>query len=138
MVTDVPDYPTPPLEQVDEQCAAELRRQEERAEASRVREEVLAQYAAAAQDKVKAATANEATLETATVGTAHVGTAAPGCPGGPEVPARSAVPRKPVQAEAATRKPPVSVKEALTSTSTEVPKERKSAAHRASGGKGQR
>jgi hypothetical protein len=47
MVTEVPDYPTPPLEQVDEQYAAELRRQEERAEASRVREGVLAQYAAA-------------------------------------------------------------------------------------------
>ncbi len=36
MVREIPDYPTPPLEQVDEQYAAELRRQEKHAEAARV------------------------------------------------------------------------------------------------------
>jgi len=71
-----------------------------------------------------------ATAATATP--AHVGTAAPGCPGGPEVPGRSAVAPKPAQVPAAAvtnRKPPATVK------SPEAPKERKSAAHRASGGK---
>jgi hypothetical protein len=43
-VTEIPNYPTPSLEQVDEQYAAERRRQEERAESTRTREEALAQY----------------------------------------------------------------------------------------------
>ena len=40
MVREIPDYPTPPLEQVDEQYANELHRQEERAESARAREEI--------------------------------------------------------------------------------------------------
>ena len=110
MVKEIPDYPTPPLEQVDEQYAKELRLKEQRAESARAREEMLAQYHST-QNKAKPATA-------------HVGTDAPVRPGGPEVPGRSAAPPKPVQAKAAeatTRKPPLSVKEA--------PKERKNAAH---------
>src|SRR5450631_2276933 len=39
MVREIPDYPTPPLEQVDEQYAKELRLKEERAESARAREE---------------------------------------------------------------------------------------------------
>ena len=113
MVREIPDYPTPPLEQVDEQYAKELRLKEQRAETARAREEMLAQYQST-QNKAKPATP-------------HVGTDAPVRPGGPEVPGRSAAPPKPVQAEApeaTTRKPPLSVKEA--------PKERKNAAHSAS------
>jgi hypothetical protein len=62
-----------------------------------------------------------ARVETADVKTAHVGTGAFARPGGPPVPARSAVPATPPQ-----RKPAESVKPA--------PKDRKNAAHRASGG----
>jgi hypothetical protein len=63
-------------------------------------------------------------VEGAGAGTAHVGTAAPGCPGGPEVPGRSAVNSQP---DPTRRKPPASVK-------AEAPKERKNAAHGASHG----
>ena len=126
MVREIPDYPTPPLEQVDEQYAKELRLKEQRAETARAREEMLAQYQAS---KNKANPATAASAATPNVSPTNVGTAAPGCPGGPEVPGRSAAPPKPVQAkpaEATTRKPPLSVKEA--------PKERKNAAHGASRG----
>ena len=152
MVREIPNYPTPPLEQVDEQYAAELRRHEAYAAAARVpKEDPLIEYFGGA-DKIPAhlrkptpssaspATASPTLLpahlgpnastsnvRTTGAGTTNVGTAAPGCPGGPEVPGRSAPPPKPVQAEAAeaaTRKPPLGVKEA--------PKERKSAARGAS------
>ena len=132
MVREIPDYPTPPLEQVDEQYAKELRLKEERAESARAREEMLAQYHST-QNKAKPATATAtpaaASASTPNASPTNVGTAAPGCPGAPEVPGRSAAPPKPVQAEAAeaaTRKPPLSVKEA--------PKERKNAARGASRG----
>ena len=84
------------------------------------------------------------------VKTGFVGTAAPGCPGGPEVPGRSAVPPKPTKATTPelNRKPPVNVnrearnakaelanvKSESRSLITPAPKERKNAAHRASGG----
>ncbi len=55
----------------------------------------------------------------------RVGTAAPGCPGGPEVSGRGAVDSKP---DPTRPKPPAGVNE------SEAPKERKIAAHRASGG----
>ena len=54
MVTEIPNYPTPPLEQVDEQYANELHRQQERAESARAREEALAEYPAS-QNKAKPA-----------------------------------------------------------------------------------
>ena len=143
MVREVPDYPTPPLEQVDEQYAKELRLKEQRAETARAREEMLAQYQAT-QNKAKPATptsptnASPASAATPNVSQTNVGTAAPGCPGGPEVPGRSAAPPKPGQAKAAeltTRKPPLSVKEVPASTKTgavtsraQAPKERQSAA----------
>jgi hypothetical protein len=71
-----------------------------------------------------------ASVETAAVGTAqvvtaHVGTAAPGCPSGPEVPGRAAVASAP---DPTRSKPPATVKDPA------VPKERKIAAHCASGG----
>ncbi len=125
MVTEIPDYPTPPLEQVDEQYAKELRLKEERAETTRAREEMLAQYQAT-QNKAKPATptATPANAAAASAATGSCGDGALTRPSGPEVPGRSAAPPKPVQAEAAettTRKPPLGVKEA--------PKERKNAAH---------
>ncbi len=112
MVTEIPDYPTPPLEQIDEEAAAER----------------AAYLAAPRVAPVNAAAVN-------------VGTAAPEVlcgdgsqtrPGGPEVPGRSAAPPKPAETEAATRKPPVGVKAIPASTKTAaavaraaVPKERK-------------
>ncbi|HEY1676480.1 MAG TPA: hypothetical protein VGG04_02130 [Candidatus Sulfotelmatobacter sp.] len=68
----------------------------------------------------------------------HVGTAALGCPGGPEVPGRSAV----AAGKASERKPPVSVKDQITTgriqkeetATAPAPKERKIAAHGASRG----
>ena len=40
MVTEIPNYPAPPLEQVDEQYAAELDRQEKRAAAARAPKQI--------------------------------------------------------------------------------------------------
>ena len=145
MVKEIPDYPTPPLEQVDEQYAKELRLKEERAESARAREEILAQYQAT-QNKAKPA--NPSAGASGSNGSCREGLRGEGLcgdglcgdgsqtrPGGPEVPGRSAPPPKPATpAEAQTRKPPVSVKAIPASTKTAAPKERKSAAHRASGG----
>ena len=148
MVTEIPNYPTPPLEEVDEQYAAELRRHQARAAAPRVtREDLLADYFGGA-DKIpahlrKPTPAQPESAATPNISPTHVGTAAPGCPGGPELPGRSAAPPKPATpVEAATRKPPLSVKESPASARTqapavarkEAPKERKSAAHGASRG----
>jgi hypothetical protein len=103
MVTEIPNYPTPPLEQIDEEEAIVKARAEKRAQAER------AQYHASQRPAKPAASCGDGSSTR---------------PGGPEVPGRSAAPPKPVQAEAAettTRKPPLGVKEA--------PKERKNAAH---------
>jgi hypothetical protein len=54
---------------------------------------------------------------------AHVGTAAPGCPSGPEVPSRSALPSS---ADTSRPKPPASAKEDVKESA--APKERKTAA----------
>ena len=146
MVTEIPNYTTPPLEQVDEQYAAELRRQDERAESARApKEDPLVEYFGGA-DKIpahlKRPTSPPATPANGSLGNGSCqdglcGDGSQTRPSGPEVPGRSAAPQKPVQAqaaEAATRKPPVSVKAIPASTKTEAPKERKNAAHRASGG----
>ncbi len=136
MVREIPDYPTPPLEQVDEQYANELHRQQECAESARAREEMLAQYQAS-QNKAKPAES----CEDESCADDSCGDGSLTRPGGPEVPGRSAVPPKPVQAEAAIRKPAVSVKEVPTNTKTAAatsraaaPKERKNAPHAASRG----
>jgi hypothetical protein len=89
-------------------------------------------------------------VQTDLVETAFVGTAAPGCPGGPEVPGRSAVPPKPTKSTPTevNRKPPASVKREARNVKaelanvrsearsliTQAPKERKNAAHGASRG----
>jgi len=130
MITQLPDYPAVPAAEVDEAARAEAARHATRAEIARVR----------------AAHLPPASLPTAEVVTAHVGTDAfvrPGgatesCgdgsqtrPGGPALPGRSAVAPKPAPtppAETSRPKPPQSVK------AIEAPKERKIAAHRASGG----
>jgi hypothetical protein len=128
MVKEIPDYPTPPLEQVDEQYAKELRLKEQRAETARAREEMLAQYQAT-QNKAKPANASPDNAAPASAAAESCGDGSQTRPGGPEVPGRSAAPPKPVQAkpaEATTRKPPLSVKKA--------PKERKNAARGASRG----
>ena len=128
MVREVPNYPTPPLEQVDEQYAKELRLKEQRAETARAREEMLAQYHSI-QNKAKPANASPDNAAPASAAAESCGDGSQTRPGGPEVPGRSAAPPKPVTpspAEAATRKPPLSVKEA--------PKERKNAARGASRG----
>ena len=193
MITEIPNYPAPPLEQIDEQAAIAKSRAEKRAETERARAEYMADVAATAAT-VKAGRVTVAPMNAGTAAsgaahlgtdafvrpsgpeapgrsapaTVHVGTAAPGCPSGPELPGRSAAPPKPrpTPAAAAPRKPSVSVKpapasaktqaptaarkeaprntkteaqtparkKAATSESTEAPKERKNAAHRASGG----
>jgi hypothetical protein len=92
MVTQVPDYPAVPDLEVEEAARAEAARQATRAEIAR---------------------ATAAHLATAQPAIDYVGTAAPGCPGGPEVPGRSAVAQKPLPippADVTHRKPPVSVK----------------------------
>ena len=136
MVREIPDYPTPPLEQVDEQYAKELRLKEQRAESARAREEMLAQYQST-QNKAKPANASPDNAAPASAAAESCGDGSSTRPGGPEVPGRSAAPPKPVQAkpaETATRKPPLSVKESPTAARTEAPKERKNAAHGASRG----
>ena len=127
IVREIPNFPTPPLEQVDEQYAAELDRQEEPAASARSKkEDPLAEYFGGA-DKIPAhlrkpsskLQSPQAQQESPT----NVGTAAPGCPDGPEVSGRSAVPQAPPRTPAAKgpdRKPPLGVKEA--------PKECKNAA----------
>jgi hypothetical protein len=125
MVKEVPTYPAVPDVEVEEAARTEAARQADRAEIARIR--------AAHEVPANVGTAHVAAAHAASaqVATAHVGTAAPGCPGGPEVPGRSAVAPKPAQippAKATDRKPPVSVKE------PEAPKERKTTAHRVSGG----
>src|SRR6266496_2675690 len=120
MVREMPSYPAAPITEVDEAAAAEADRVATRAEIARV----AAAHLAAPQ------------IPTNYLGTAHVGTAAPGCPGGPEVPGRSAVALKPASTEPAVvmeRKPPQGVKPEAVKAA--APKERKIAAHRVSGGR---
>ena len=103
MVTEIPNYPAPPLEQIDEQAAIGKARAEKRAETGRARAEYMADVAAtvkAGRVTVAPVNAGIAASGAAHVGTdafvrpspstARVGTAAPGCPSGPEVPGRSA------------------------------------------------
>ena len=124
MVKEIPDYAKPPLEQVDEQYAEELRLREEREEIKRV-------YAAAAAERQAATQEAPAVL-------AQVSSSADGPstrPAGPAVSSRSAPPPKPDQGNAdPPRKPPVSVKESSTKAFTKLPKERQIAARRASSG----
>ena len=143
MVTKIPDYPTPPIEQVDEQAAAEASRRPIHRptpeEVARNRAARLAEYyAGASQESAPAQSKNVAPANAAsTAAPVHVGTAALGCPAGPVVSGRSVAPTGPATtqpAEATTRKPPRSVKEAPASTSAQAPKERKHAAHAASRG----
>jgi hypothetical protein len=104
MVTQLPDYPDVPDAEVEEAARAEASRQATRAEIARVR---------------------AAHLQPPQAETAHVGTDAFVRPGGPALPGRSALDSGP---DPTLRKPPLSVKK------LEAPKERKIAAHRASGG----
>ncbi len=120
MVREIPDYPTPPLEQIDEQAAVAVARAAKRVEAER------AAYLAAP----RVAPVNVAIVN---AGSANAATAAPKVlcgdgsstrPGGPELPGRSAPPPKlaPTRpAEVTARKPSASVKEALTSAKTQAP-----------------
>jgi hypothetical protein len=141
MVKEIPDYATPPLEQVDEQYAKELRRREEQEEIQRIYGDQLAASRAASAKATpttpaKAATTTSANLAPATAASPAAlparscGDGSSTRPGGPEVPGRSAPPQKPAPSkttEAPTRKPPASVK-------AEAPRERKNAAHGASRG----
>ena len=121
MVKEVPDYPTPPLEEVDEAYAAELRRSEKREEIKRVYGEQLAASRAAS---VKAAPSTSAKAAPATA----VSPASLPAPVPPPKPDQTKVP------EAPPRKPPVSVKESPTRGSTKAPQARPIAAQRASSG----
>jgi hypothetical protein len=132
MVKEVPTYPTPPIEQVAEPKAQPPRRPPTIEEIDRRRAALLAEYYAGS-DPTPAPTP------------AHVVTAAPGSPSGPAAQRRSAVESKPAttqSAEAITRKPPISVKEASVkevgvkeAIAKAAPKGRKIAARRASGGR---
>jgi hypothetical protein len=132
MVREIPNYATPPLEQIDEQAAIAKARAEKRAEAERARAEYMADLAATVKaGRVSVSPVNGKTVNVGTaapvtvrVGTANVGTAAPGCPGGPEVSGRSAAPQKPTPttpAEATSRKPSASVKQTPMSAKTQAP-----------------
>src|SRR5450631_148444 len=112
MVTEIPDYPTPPLEQVDEQYAAELRRQEKRAESARSpKEDPLVEYFGGA-DKIPAhlrrptpppaSPANGSCWDDSCGDGSQTRPVSDSCgngsltrPGGPEVPGRSAPLPKP-------------------------------------------
>jgi hypothetical protein len=187
MVREIPNYPAPPIEDVDEVAAAAATLRAVRAQSARDTAAFMAEYNAEltkhpAQPAAKnanpatasatngnsngntngnknavtpaqvkphlgaavaaTAVAGTAVAATASVGTVkapppHVGTAAPGCPGGPELPGRSAVPPKPTPtapAKVTPRKPAASVKATSPlNGKPEPPKERKTAAHRASG-----
>ena len=152
MVREIPAYPAAPITEVDEQAAAEADSQATRAEIARARAVHLAQaqlhpdYLAEANklsSNRRTPVATDAFLRppsvanAANVGTAHVGTP-PGCPDGPAVPTRSAVASNTAQtprAEVPNRKPPASTQAAEAGrVKAEAPKERKNAAHRASGG----
>jgi hypothetical protein len=132
MVREIPNYPNPPLEQIDEQAAIVKARAEKRAELERTRAEMLAQ--AHAKPAVATVTAGRVDVGKVNVGPANVGKAAPGTahvgtdafvrPGGPEVPGRSAAPPKPMSTktpEVTTRKPSASVKAARPSAKTQAP-----------------
>ena len=133
MIKQVPDYPAVPDPELEAAAAAEAARQATRAEIARVRAAHLAP-AQVETANVRTAPVTTAQVGTACVGTAHVGTGALARPGGPAVSGRSAVELAKPRALSATapdptrHKPPASVKEAP------APKERKIAAHRASGG----
>ena len=144
MVREIPNYPEPPSEPADQPAAAP-RRPPSDEEVARQRAASLAEYfggpekipanlkptapaAAAPPTSLPAHLGSNATPSN--VSTTNGGTAAPGCPGGPEVPGRSAAQQKQAPSkttEAPTRKPPASVK-------AEAPRERKNAAHDASRG----
>jgi hypothetical protein len=87
IVTEIPDYATPPATDADDAARDEAARQATHTEIARVR---------------------AAHLEAANAGTAHVGAAAPGCPGGPESPGRSPTPKQNAAVDPTQRKPPVS------------------------------
>ena len=93
MVTEIPNYPAPPPEQIDEQAAIVKARAEKRAEAERARAEYMADVAAtvkAGRVSVSPVNAASATVGAAAAVTAHVGTDAFVRPSSPEVPGRSA------------------------------------------------
>ncbi len=123
MVREIPNYPDPPLEQIDEEAAVAFARATKRAAAERA-----AYRAAPRVAPVNAAAVNAGTAAPKVL----CGDGSPTRPGGPEVSGRSAAPPKPAETEAATRKPPVGVKAIPASTKTAaavaraaVPKERK-------------
>ena len=98
MVREIPNYPDPPLEQIDEEAAVAFARATKRAEAERA-----AYRAAPRVAPVNAAAVNVGTAAPKVL----CGDGSPTRPGGPEVSGRSAAPPKPAETEAATRKPPV-------------------------------
>ena len=161
MIREIPNYPDQPSADIDEpyEPSAAPRRPPTREEVARFREADLAAYFGGA-DKVPAAyrlaspsaarVGTDAFVRPGFVGTGPVGTAAPGCPAGPELPGRNAAPPKPTRPAPpeANRKPSASVKREARNVKaelanvrsesrsliTQAPKERKNAAHRASGG----
>ena len=136
MVTEIPNYPNPPLEQIDEVAAIAKARAEKRADAERARAEYMADVAATrAKATVQAGRVSVSPVNAAPV---SAGTAAPKVLGGhiscgdgsstrqsgPAVSGRSAVPPQPMSttpAEATSRKPSASVKEAPRSAKTQAP-----------------
>ena len=112
MVKEIPDYPIPPLEEVDEQYAAELRPHEARKAFNG--NNTFGQQAASPAESAKTTSTPPAnTAPTTAASTASL-------------PAD--------RAEAPPRKPPVSVKQSPASARTTAPKERQIAARRAGGG----
>jgi hypothetical protein len=173
MIREIPNYPDQPQHDIDDPSEpSAIRRRPTREEIARFREADLAAYFGG-PDKVPAAyrsatpshaaptngnaphtastrVATDAFVRPGLVVKGFVGTDAPGCPGGPELPRRSAPPPKPTKPTPTevNRKPPVNVKREARNAKaelanvssesrsliTQAPKERKNAAHRASGG----
>ncbi len=115
MIKEVPDYPAPPEPELESVPAPA------QWSVNMTPAEVAAKIRA---DRAQAAS------------TAHVGTDASVRPSGPDSPGRSALPSTPASASTSRPKPPASVKEDVRETAKEeaAPEERKTAAHRASGG----
>jgi hypothetical protein len=98
MVREIPDFPTPPLQQIDEEYANELHRQEQRAARAKKEDPLIEYFGGAAKIPAHLRKPTPETVAPASgaephVSPTNVGTAAPGLSGRPRSIGRSAAPR---------------------------------------------
>ncbi len=138
MVREVPDYPAPPEPELESVPApAQWSVNMTPAEvAAKIRADRAASTAQVGTDSHVRPTGPDSPAGSVAPTTTQVGTDAPVRPSGPDSPGRSALPSTPASASTSRPKPPASVKENVRETEKEeaAPKERKTTAHRASGG----